>query len=479
VSERRDFVLTAPIGRAIWSLTWPIAISSQLSILTVSILLFWLGRLAGETGLVVESLFRPLGLLFGWLFASTAVGASVLVSRSVGASDGRGLSITAGTLTLSLALWGVVAAVALPMSPQLAGVLAGGLPIERPMLGFVIGWFAVTLPALTLAQVLLDVASATGATRFNLVRVLVDLACMAALVPALMQLGLGVAGGPVAEGIAALGLNVVLWLAVVRRRGALGLGELGAGAWRIRWPLWRELLAIGLPVQAGRIAMFAAQLILVQRVAQDGPARVAGYGVATALFLFGVTATLALAEGGGILVGQSLGAGDADRARRGVRAMLLAGWTVMGVFVVATAFSRPIIGLFTDKPAVADAAAHALSILRWGGFGVATWQILLAAFAAHRATVRAGMLIISGEAVGLVVALALPGARLDAVCIAFVAANALKAVLLLGLLATGTIARARAELATAGTDPSEGAGATPTAQGAPAAPTTTAGTDAG
>jgi len=89
------------------------------------------------------------------------------------------------------------------------------------------------------------------------------------------------------------------------------------------------------------------------------------------------------------------------------------------------------------------------------------------------------MLIISGEAVGLVVALALPGARLDAVCIAFVAANALKAVLLLGLLATGTIARARAKLATAGTDPSEGAGATPNAEGAPAAPTTTAGTDGG
>ena len=61
MSERRDFVLSAPIGRAIWSLAWPIALSNQLSILTLGILLFWLGRLGGETGLVVESLFRPLG----------------------------------------------------------------------------------------------------------------------------------------------------------------------------------------------------------------------------------------------------------------------------------------------------------------------------------------------------------------------------------------------------------------------------------
>jgi Na+-driven multidrug efflux pump len=124
----------------------------------------------------------------------------------------------------------------------------------------------------------------------------------------------------------------------------------------------------------------------------------------------------------------------------------------MTVFVTATMFDRPIIGLFTSEPAVADAAAHALSILRWAGFGVATWQILLASFAAHRATVRASLLIIAGEAVGLAVALVLPGPKLDAVCIAFVAANGLKAALLLGLVATGTIARARAKLTVAGAD---------------------------
>jgi Na+-driven multidrug efflux pump len=461
VADRRDFVLTAPIGRALWSLAWPIAVSNQLSILAFSILLFWFGRLAGETGLVVESLFRPLGLLIGWLFAATAAGASVLVSRSVGASDGRGLSIAAGAVTLTLALWAAVAAAVLPVSPHLAGLLAGGVSAERPMLGFLVGWFAVALPALTVAQVLLDVASATGATRFNLVRVLVNLACMMTLVPALMELGLGVAGGPIAQGLAALGLNAAVWIALVRRRSSLGLGEIGAGAWRIRWPLWREVLGIGLPVQAGRIAMFAAQLILVQRVARVSRASVAGYGIATALFLFGAMTTLALAQGGGILIGQSLGAGLADRARRGIRATLLAGWLAMTVFVIAAVFDRPIIGLFTARPEIADAAAHALSILRWGGFAVATWQILLASFAAHRATVRASLLVIAGEAVGLAVALLLPGATLDAVCIGFVAGNVVKAAALLWLVATGSIARAGAQLATAGGDGSARSAGTP------------------
>jgi Na+-driven multidrug efflux pump len=318
------------------------------------------------------------------------------------------------------------------------------------MLQFLLGWFVVALPALTVAEVLLDVANATGSTRFNLVRVLVDLACMAALAPVLMELaGMGVAGGPVSEGLAGLGLVVVMWFALVRGRARLGLGELGTGAWRIRWGLWREILGIGLPVQAGRIAMFVVQLILVHRVARDGPASVAGYGIAGALMLFGAMATLALAQGGAILIGQSLGAGLVDRARRGVRATLFAGWLVMAVFILATGFDRPVIGLFTSDPAIADAAAHALAILRWAGLGIATWQILLACFAAHRATVRASLLIIGGEAVGLAVALVLPGSYLDAVCIAFVAANGLKAALLLWLAATGIMARARASQANA------------------------------
>jgi hypothetical protein len=38
VADRQDFVLTAPLGRAIWSLVWPIAVSNQLSILSLTIL---------------------------------------------------------------------------------------------------------------------------------------------------------------------------------------------------------------------------------------------------------------------------------------------------------------------------------------------------------------------------------------------------------------------------------------------------------
>jgi Na+-driven multidrug efflux pump len=439
VSERREFVLQAPLGRTLWSLSWPIVLSNQISILSLGVLLFWFGRLAGETGLVVESLFRPFGLLVIWSFGAAQTGASVLVSRSVGAADGRGLSIAAGGMTLAIAMWATFAAIILPLSPWLASALAGDLPVAQPMLHYLLAFVLVNIPGFVLAGVLLDVASATGATKLNLVRVLIDLAFMAALTPFFMEVvGLGVAGGPLSSGIAALALVPIVWLTLSRRRATLALGELGTGAWRIRWRLWRDILAIGAPVQVGRVVTFALQLVIVHLVVRDGSASIAGYGIALALLLFGAMTTMALAQGGSILIGQCLGAGLHDRARRGLRVTLLAGWGVMALFVLMTVFfDRQLVAIFTSDPDVVEASRHALAIVRWAGFGGSTFQILLSAFAAHRATVRASMLVIGAEAVALLVAFIWPGTHLEAACFSVVAANILKGGFLIALLAVG------------------------------------------
>ena len=438
MQDRRALVLNAPLGRAIWSLAWPIAISNELAILSIGVLLFWLGRLVGDPGLAVESLLRPFTLLVAWLFAAASNGATVLVSRSVGAEDGKGMSIAAGAVTLTGLMWVGFTAIVLATMPWLVDLLAGDLALDKPMLGFLLAWLLVALPGMAVAEVLLDVANATGVTTFNIARVLVELAFMAALAPLLMAtFGMGIAGAPLAQGLAAVALCVVLWFALVRKREALKLGELGAGAFKIRVSLWKEILAIGLPMQIARMAYFGAQLVLLHRISHEGEAAVAGYGLAGAWLLFGAMATLALAQAGGILVGQSLGAKKLERAHRGVRATLLSGWLVMALFVVATLFDRPIIGLVTSDPTVADAAHRALSLLRWAGFGIATFQILLNAFGAYKATVRASILLVGSEVLGLAIAFAWPGSYLDGACVAVVASNVVKGILLVWLFATG------------------------------------------
>jgi Na+-driven multidrug efflux pump len=410
---------------------------------------FWLGRLVGQNGLVVDSLFSPFSLFVAWCFGSTAAGASVLVSRSVGASDGRGLSIAAASTSLTFVGWAIVAIVLVPVSPWLAGVLAGDLPVDRSMLQFLLGWLLVSLPASSVVNVLFEVANSTGATKFNLVRTVIDLALIAALVPLLIEpAGLGIAGAPIAAGIGAIGLSIAMWVALVRGRSKLALGERGHSTWRTRWTLWKEILAIGVPLQVGRIAMFVAEMILVRLIIRDGEANVAGYGIAGVLLMFAATVTFAIAQAGGILIGQSLGAGLHARARSAIRATLFGACLVMALFIALTVFDRPLIEVFTSERAIADATEQALALMRWGFLGVATWQVLLAVFGAYRATVKAGILAVIGEAFGVVLAFLLPGSRLEAVCTAFIAANALKALLLLSLLARGALREKEVPVAT-------------------------------
>jgi Na+-driven multidrug efflux pump len=440
MQDRREVVLEAPLRRALWSLSWPLMLSNQLAMFAGIVAIFWFGHLLGETALAVESLFRPVALIVTFVLGSTSVGASVLVSRSVGANDGKGMSLAAASLTLTCLLCAAMVVIVGPLAPWISDLLAGGLSIERPMLQYILGWLLAATPAFALNGVLLDVVSATGDTKYSIVRVVVDLLFMAALAPVLIHvLGFGIVGGPLSEGIGALALAPVLWFALVRHRASTGLGEVRRSDWGVRWDVWKEVLKIGFPVQFGRFAYFISTLILMHFLTRDGAASIAGYGIATALVMIASSTTLAVAEAGAILVGQCIGAGRHERARRGISATLFAGALVMAVFIVATMFDRQLIALFTSDREITDAASHALSIIRWATIGIAAWQILLQAFAAHGATVRASMYMVLGEGIGLAVGLAWPSSYLDGACVAIVVSNLIKGGLLVWLYVTGKV----------------------------------------
>lgn len=430
--DRRQVVLEAPIGRALWSLAWPLVMANELNVLVVSILIFWLDRLLGETGLAVESLLRPVGLMALWLLGSVGIGAMSVVSRSIGAQDGRAMMLTLRSVALTVWLWLAIAVIAAPLAPTAARLLAANLPLERPLLQFLLPWLLLALPLMSLAELLLDVASATGWTRFGLVRVVTDLVVIALLVPLLIDtFGLGIAGAPIAEGIGGGILVALLAFALSRRRTGLGIGDAVPGWWRPDRAVWRELLRIGLPVAVGRAAGFAAQLVLVQVAAREGMAAAAGYGIAGALVLFGAMLSLALAQASGVVVGQSLGAGRPERARAAVRAALAGALAIAGAFVVLTLASTLLIAVFTTEPGPALQAERALSIMRWSLVGIGVWQVVLTTFAALKETVRAALLTVAADAAGVAFALLWrQHSPLVTVSLAFCVASWLKALLL-------------------------------------------------
>ena len=443
MSEKRDLVLHAPIGRAMWSLSWPLAVANELSVLHLGILIFWLDRLLGRTGLAVESLLRPVELMASWAFASAGIGASVLIGRSVGARDDRAMAIAAASASLTGWAWLALAAIAAPLAGVIASLVAGSLPLDGQVLRFFLPWLLLAFPMVCAGELLLDVASATGWTRMGLTRVVRDLAAIAVLMPlAVDTAGLGIAGVPVAVGVGtALLVGVLAW-SMHRRRAELGLGELPPRWWRPAWPLWREILAIGLPVSASRVVTFAVQIALVQLTARGGGDDAVGYGIAIAIVLYGGNLCLALGQGAGLVMAQALGAGMLDRARSALRAGLIGSVLLASAFQVAMLADGWILRFFTSDAAIAARSAVALSTMQWGLYGLAAWQVLMASFAARSLSMRASGLTVFAELAGLGFALTWPApSPLESVALAFCVSSGLKtALLLLAARSSGLLA---------------------------------------
>jgi len=182
--------------------------------------------------------------------------------------------------------------------------------------------------------------------------------------------GLGIAGGAVALLVYYLGGTVALWAYL---RSAQSLLRPAWTPARLRWPLFREILRIGL---VGAISTVATNLsigIATALAGHFGAGAIAGYGTAARLeyllvpLVFGLGAPLVA------MVGTCIGAGQRERALQvtwagAAIAFVLAG----GIGMAAALFPRAWLLLFGSDPAMLEAGTHYLRAVGpfYGFFGL-------------------------------------------------------------------------------------------------------------
>jgi len=145
----------------------------------------------------------------------------------------------------------------------------------------------------------------------------------------------------------------------------------GAG---LRWPLFREILRVGV---VATVSAFATNLtigIATALVGNTGPAAIAGYGTAVRIeyllvpLVFGLGAPLVA------MVGTNIGAGQRERALRvSWIGAAIAGLLCEIVGVAAALFPRRWLSLFGSDPAMLDAGTIYLQVVgpTYGFFGFA------------------------------------------------------------------------------------------------------------
>jgi Na+-driven multidrug efflux pump len=393
------------------ALSWPLIIQGLLFFLDSASNRYWMGRYLGGEGLAVHTTTSASVALIDLLFAGLCSGCGVLVARSVGARDGRALSILAASTVVAAVTWLVIGVVFLVLSGPIAGQLAKEGVAAESVHTFLIYWVLFTVPFNALVGLLNTAAVGAGWTKLALAQGLIHIAVTIVLCPILLRYtDLGYAAPPLAVACAGLVNTIMLWR-MIKSEAAARFHSASIDR-RVAFDrkLWWQIIDIGIPSQLSRVATRIVNISVVLYVAGAGVATLAGFGIAMAFIEIFGGACGGFSRSVQITMGQDLGAGAPLRARHalnvGLPLSLLVPTVAVGLLFV---LARPVVEAFASEPAVIEEGVRCIRIMSWVLFPAALWQVLLQAFAAAKATKRVLLVTVIAQAFPLILLYAWQG----------------------------------------------------------------------
>ena len=355
MAGKNNHLVEGGIASGLLRLSGPMFVSALLQNLQSVIDLFWVGRLGSESVAALAVSGIILMLLFP-VIMGVSMGTVAMVSRAIGAKNPDEAGEIAGQSMLLALIFGLAAgAVGYCFAGTLCRLL-GAAPEVAPLattylrISFA-GAFTVFI--LFVGNSALQGAGNSTIPMFAMaLATLLNLGLDPLLIFGLLGLPrLGVAGAAVAT-VIAQALAAILVMSVLHSGRVAGM-HAHLGRWRLRSDLAWRLLRIGTPSSGQMLSRSLMSLLLMRIVAESGTAAVAAYGIGLRFHMIVLMPAFTLGNAVATMVGQNLGAGKPDRARRSA-------WIATGMDVVIMAISaiilcvaaRPLMGAFDKNPEV-------------------------------------------------------------------------------------------------------------------------------
>ncbi|MGD1119484.1 MAG: MATE family efflux transporter [Dehalococcoidales bacterium] len=352
------------INSALFSLAWPMTVSTSIMMIGPIIDMIWIGRLGlaemagvGISGIVVS--------LINSLIMGLFTGVRAMVSRFVGAGDDKQANHVAqqafviGTvLSLVMAAIGQLFARDIMKLWKLEpDVIAAGATYMRIEL---IGTFTMSfgLMAQSIMQASGDAQTPmkiSVATRLMHIALCPFLIFGWSIFPRLGVSGAALSG-VITQGI---GSVVALWVLFGgRTRLHISLRNFSFD----KTIIWRTV-KIGIPSAIGGIHMNVGSIVFMFFIAKYGTLSIDGHNLVSRVDMFVMMPALGLGSASGILAGQNLGAHQPERAAR--TAWMAIGWFtgIMLLFcIVIWLWAGYIVRVFNPQPELIDIASKFLKI---------------------------------------------------------------------------------------------------------------------
>src|ERR1700722_4831548 len=370
------------LNRAILLLAIPVVVGMGLESLFAVVDVFWVSRLGANAVATVGLTESVLTLVFA-VGLGLGMSTTAMVARRIGEKDANGAAVSA----VQAVFLGLVVSMAMGIpfflfAPRILSLMGASPEIISTGINYTriaLGGSGVVLMLFLNNAIFRGAGDAAIAMRLlwvsNILNLILDPCLIFGLGPFPK---LGVTGAALAT-FSGRGIGVLYQFY-----------RLGKGTERIRIlgrpmrlqgaVLWR-LIRVSITGILQFLISQASWIGLVRIVSLFGAPALAAYTIGIRIVIFAILPSWGLSNAAATLVGQNLGAGHPDRARKAVYRTGLWNMLFLGtVGIIFIAFAPWIIGLFTQDPAVVRPAIQCLRIFSCGNVAFAYGMVMLQAF---------------------------------------------------------------------------------------------------
>jgi putative MATE family efflux protein len=348
------------------ALAVPVVLGQLMQFSMSVINLFWVGRL----GPSAQDAITTAMVIIWTVYASASiftVGATALISRSVGAGDTRSaMNVLRQAFLFGNALSIVYAIAGFVLAPHLVEFMGSSPETTQHAVPYIRVFFASVI-FFSVTETAYAAFRASGNTRTPTWVGMLVVGINAALDPVLIFgfgpiPALGVMGAAVASAVGMMVGAVIIMRESLR--GKLGYEYARPFVVTPNWEILGKIAKIGLPMATQQIGFVAVYWFLMSIVHRFGDSAGAAMGIGNRMESLSYLTCWGFSIAASTMVGQNLGAGKQDRARKGA-------WTSVGLAVAATAISsalfillpHQIANIFSNDEAVRAIAVDYLIIL--------------------------------------------------------------------------------------------------------------------
>ena len=353
-TETESSITQGSLVRPLFTLAWPIVVTQLLQVAYNIADTIWLGRLSTDA-VGALSLAFPLIFLLLSVGGGFTVAGSTLVAQYTGAGGEKSAGKAAGqTLSFVIILAVFLGALGYVLTGPLLGLLPADPETARdvvPLAADYMRVFFLGTPFLFGFFIFSALMRGYGNTRTPMRVMLLSVTLNVVLDPILI-FGWSPLGIP-QLGVEGAALATLISRAVATAVGLYVLFYLPAGPniefshLRPDPETVRKIVDIGVPSALEQSTSALAMLTLTAMVVTFSPPVVAAFGLGNRLISLVFLPAMGLGRATNTMVGQNLGAKQADRAERAVKLAAGVGAGVMfGVAIVAVVFARPIVSVF-------------------------------------------------------------------------------------------------------------------------------------